>query len=153
MQGVCAGAGAFRPFRDGGIAGQGHDFRSVSADDAGGLFLQLPRQPRAQGKSPYGHRIQHPGDIQPVGFPHRRLHGGSLFARHGAQVDQQGACSAAEHVRRFFRVVEHGGDGAYGQQEIGRQGLDDGIGQGENQRGRFPDFFQIGGNGLNKVCR
>ena len=35
----------------------------------------------------------------------------------------------------------------------GRQGLDDGIGQGKNQRGRFPDFFQIGGNGLNKVCR
>ena len=91
LQGVCAGAGAFRSLRDGGVPGQSHDFRGVPADDAGPPFLQLLRQPRAQGKSSHGHRVQNPGDAKPVGFLHRRLHDGSLFARHGAQVDQQGA--------------------------------------------------------------
>lgn len=101
------------------------------------------RASRVRRERPHGHRVQNPGDVQPVGFLHGRLHDGALFVRNSAQIDQQGACSAAQHFHCFLRVVEHGGNGSRGQQEVGRQGLYDGVGQGENQRGRLPDFFQI----------
>ena len=116
-------------------AGQRQDLRGIAANDGRScLAEQLLRQAGPPSQGARGDRVEHPWGARLLCTGDREVHraGGVVIRR--AEVDQHAPRDGRE-LAGLVGVVDHGGSGADGEQDVGGPPRHDDVGQALDQGG------------------